>query len=276
MWGDRFKTGDNAEPGDRSAGGPRSSPGGRQKILLHLGKTIGFALIIFILFHEGARETVLQVLFSKENEVIYDRIGLVDMLGRHLLLVIVSSSAATVVGIVIGIVVTRPLGRDFLGVVRDIASLAQTFPPVAVLALAVPALGYGFEPTVAALFLYSLLPVLNNTIDGMESIPKELTEASRGLGMTKMQVLLLSELPLSARVIIAGIRTTIVLNIGTATVGAVVGAGGLGVIIVAGLVRDNTAFVFTGAVTAALLALSADRLLAQLEGLFYAPRKRES
>jgi osmoprotectant transport system permease protein len=93
--------------------------------------------------------------------------------------------------------------------------------------------------------------------------------------MTRLQVLFLSELPLAARLISAGVRTSVVINIGTATVGAVAGAGGLGVIIIAGLVRNNTAFVVTGAAAAALLALVADRLLARVEGLFYAPRSRE-
>jgi osmoprotectant transport system permease protein len=110
----------------------------------------------------------------------------------------------------------------------------------------------------------------------MEAIPADLTEASRGIGMTKLQVLVLSELPLAARVIAAGVRTSVVINIGTATVGAVVGAGGLGVIIIAGLVRDNTAFVFSGAITAALLALLVDWGLSQMESLFYAPRARQT
>jgi osmoprotectant transport system permease protein len=108
----------------------------------------------------------------------------------------------------------------------------------------------------------------------MEGIPAELTEASRGIGMTRMQVLLLSELPLAARVIAAGVRTSVVINIGTATVGAVVGAGGLGVIIIAGLVRDNIAYVFSGAITAALLALLVDWIFSRVETLFYSPRNR--
>ncbi len=237
-------------------------------------KIAGITLLLLFILHAAIREHLLELLFSDEKGVIYERIGLPGMILQHLFLVFVSSTAAAVVGVALGIVVTRPLGREFLAVVRDISSLAQTFPPVAVLALAVPALGYGFEPTVTALFLYSLLPVLNNTIEGMESIPQELTEASRGLGMTKLQILLMSELPLSARLITAGIRTSVIINIGTATVGAVVGAGGLGVIIIAGLVRDNTAYVFTGAVSAALVALAVDRLFARLERLFYAPRAR--
>ena len=222
----------------------------------------------------GLRETLLGAIFPRAESVLYTRVTLIAMVGQHLVLVAISSVLATLCGVTLGIFVTRPAGRDFLNIVRDISSLAQTFPPVAVLALAVPALGYGFEPTIVALFVYSILPVLNNTIAGMEGIPAELTEASRGIGMTRMQVLLLSELPLAARVIAAGVRTSVVINIGTATVGAVVGAGGLGVIIIAGLVRDNIAYVFSGAITAALLALLVDWIFSRVETLFYSPRNR--
>jgi osmoprotectant transport system permease protein len=226
--------------------------------------------------NDATLEAVLRALFPDAQQHLYPRASLGTLLGEHLVLVLVSSVGATVIGVALGVFVTHPIGRDFLSVVQDISSLAQTFPPVAVLALAVPALGFGFQPTVVALFIYSILPVLNNTISGMEAIPADLTEASRGIGMTKLQVLVLSELPLAARVIAAGVRTSVVINIGTATVGAVVGAGGLGVIIIAGLVRDNTAFVFSGAITAALLALLVDWGLSQMESLFYAPRARQT
>ena len=227
-----------------------------------------------VVANDAVLRDFLEMLFPNAQQHLYPRAGLGRLLAEHLVLVAVSSVAATAVGMGLGILVTHPIGRDFLSLVQDISSLAQTFPPVAVLALAVPAMGFGFEPTVVALFIYSILPVLNNTISGMEAIPSKLTEASRGIGMTKVQVLLLSELPLAARVIAAGVRTSVVINIGTATVGAVVGAGGLGVIIIAGLVRDNTAFVFSGAVTAALLALLVDWALSQAESLFYSPRAR--
>jgi osmoprotectant transport system permease protein len=250
---------------------------GEKPAAVELRRMLRFTLLALCLplLWAGPRRWVFGLFLPGQEEVIYSRISLFEMIGSHLLLVSVSSVSAAVFGMLLGIFVTRPIGRDFLGIVRDMASLAQTFPPVAVLALAVPSMGYGFQPTVVALFLYSVLPVLNNTIEGMESIPRELTEASRGLGMTRLQVLFLSELPLAARLISAGVRTSVVINIGTATVGAVAGAGGLGVIIIAGLVRNNTAFVVTGAAAAALLALVADRLLARVEGLFYAPRSRE-
>jgi osmoprotectant transport system permease protein len=150
-------------------------------------------------------------------------------------------------------------------VAGDIGSLAQTVPPVAVLALAVPFIGFGVKPALVALCLYSVLPVLRNTIAGLESVPAPVLEAAAGTGMTGPQVLLRVELPLAFRVIMAGIRTSVVVNVGTATVGAIVGAGGLGTPIVAGLVRENPAFVLQGAVSAALLAIFLDQLLARAE-----------
>jgi osmoprotectant transport system permease protein len=233
------------------------------------------ALFGVFVFSEDVQLATLTALFPDEPQHIYSRAGLPQLLVEHIVLVAVSSVAAALVGISLGVLVTRPPGRDFLSVVQDLSSLAQTFPPVAVLALAVPAVGFGFKPTVVALFIYSILPVLNNTISGMEGIPRELTDASRGIGMTRLQILFLSELPLAARVIAAGVRTSVIINIGTATVGAVVGAGGLGVIIIGGLVRDNVAFVFGGAMTAALFALIVDWLFSRAETLFFSPRARE-
>ncbi len=252
----------------------RKSPGRHLLSLVPLLVIIG--LFAAIVANDELLEGLLKTVFPDAQQHLYPRASLGTLLREHLILVLVSSAAASFIGVALGVFVTHPIGRDFLSVVQDISSLAQTFPPVAVLALAVPALGFGFQPTVVALFIYSILPVLNNTISGMEAIPSDLTEASRGIGMTKMQVLFLSELPLAARVIAAGVRTSVVINIGTATVGAVVGAGGLGVIIIAGLVRDNTAFVFSGAITAALLALVVDWTLSRIESVFYAPRARET
>ncbi len=148
---------------------------------------------------------------------------------------------------------------------NDISSLAQTIPPIAVLALAVPFIGFGFKPTVLALFLYSILPIIRNSIAGIESVPPTLIEAATGMGMTRAQVLIKIELPISLRVIMAGIRTSVVINVGTATVGAVVGAGGLGTPIISGLVRENPAFVLEGAIAAALLAFIMDQYLAKAE-----------
>lgn len=223
------------------------------------------ALFLVIVLDMDVLRILLSGLFPGEKEVIYPRANLLVLLKEHMFLVLLSSFAATVIGVSVGILVTRPAGRDYLNLVNDISSLAQTIPPVAVLALAVPFIGFGFKPTVLALFLYSILPIIRNSIAGLESVSSELIEAARGMGMTRSQVLFRVELPLALRVIMAGIRTSVVINVGTATVGAVVGAGGLGTPIISGLVRENPAFVLEGAIAAALLAFILDQYLARAE-----------
>ena len=160
---------------------------------------------------------------------------------------------------------TRPSGREFLPLVTDVTSIGQTFPPVAVLALAVPALGFGLVPTVVALFLYGLLPVVRNTIAGLRSVPPDVLDAAYGVGMGRWQALWRVELPLAAPVILAGVRISVIINIGTAMIGAVIGAGGLGTAVVAGLVQNDLAFVVEGAVAGALLAVLVDQLLHNIE-----------
>lgn len=212
------------------------------------------------------------VLFPEAQEVLYARKSMTTLLGEHLLLVVLSSAAATVIGMALGLLVTRNRGKRFMPVVRDLSSLAQTVPPVAVLALSVPLLGYGSTPTVVALFLYSILPVISNTIAGIQGVQASVNEASAGMGMTPRQQLFMTELPLAARVITAGVRTSVIVNIGTATIGATIGAGGLGVVIIAGLVRNNTAFVLAGAAAAAAVALLADWAFDLLDRRFYNAR----
>jgi osmoprotectant transport system permease protein len=139
---------------------------------------------------------------------------------------------------------------------------------VAILAIAVPMLGFGFAPTILALFLYGLLPIVRNTVTGLQSIPETVVDAAQGMGMGPTQTLLNVEMPLAARVILAGIRISVIINIGTAMIGATIGAGGLGSPIVAGLVENNIAYVIEGALPAAMLAILVDRLLANVESGF--------
>jgi len=228
---------------------------------------LGLFLLAFVLLISNMAwwESFLRWFFPGEKQVLHPRGTLLELVAEHLWMVIVSSGLATIIGISIGVLVTRPMGRQYLPLVSNLSSLGQTFPPVAVLALAVPLLGFGFKPTVAALLLYGLLPILRNTIVGIENIPADVREAAYGMGMSSWQVLFRIELPLALKVIMSGIRISVVINIGTATVGATIGAGGLGSPIIAGLVAENPAFVLEGAIPAALLAFSADALLGNIE-----------
>lgn len=238
----------------------------RRKLLIAWLATIAAVGVFVVLAADMAVwKTVLSFLFPDEEQVIYPRANLATLLGEHLGLVLASSAASIAIGVPLGTVVTRRWGRSFLDLVEDLTSLGQTIPPVAVLALAVPLMGFGFEPTVVALFLYSILPIVRNTIAGLDGVPRDLIEAARGMGMTAWQCLVKIEFPLAVRVIMAGIRISVVINVGTATVGAVIGAGGLGSPIVAGLVQQNPAFVLEGAIAGGMLAILADQLLARTE-----------
>lgn len=213
-------------------------------------------------------EVTLTFLFPQESQVLHPRASLLILVWEHIKLVAISSSLTVLIGIPLGIWVTRPGGRDFLPIVTDLTSFGQTFPPVAVLALAVPMLGFGLLPTVVALFFYGLLPVVRNTIAGLKAVPGQLLDAAYGMGMGRLQALFRIEIPLATRVILAGVRISVIINIGTAMIGAIIGAGGLGSPIIAGLVQDNIAYIIEGAVPAALLAILTDQLLSNIEGSF--------
>ena len=229
-----------------------------------IGPVLGFTCMA-VLFIPGILDPVLRFLFPEAGEWVFPRSSLISLAGMHLLISLTAAAAAALIGISLGIAATRPAGRAFLPLIRDASSLAQTIPPAAVLALAIPFLGFGFEPVLLALVLYSVLPVLNNTLTGLETLPEPVLEAARGMGMSRLQVLMRVELPLALPVIGAGIRTSVVINVGTATIGALAGAGGLGSPIVAGLIRDNPAWVFQGAMASALLALMLNALLKAAE-----------
>jgi osmoprotectant transport system permease protein len=216
----------------------------------------------------------LSALFPKESSVLYPRATLLDFTSRHLLLVGVSSAFTVGIGFPLGIWATRRSGVAFRTLIETGVDMGQTFPPVAVLALAMPLLGFGFWPTIVALILYGLFPVVSNTIAGIEAVSADVLESARGMGMSPVQVLARVELPLAARVILAGVRTSVVINIGTATIGAAIGAGGLGDPIIVGLVTQNMSYVLEGAIPAALLAIVVDAALASIEKSVSSPHLR--
>ncbi|MFD2189850.1 ABC transporter permease [Pistricoccus aurantiacus] len=213
-------------------------------------------------------ETLLRAIEPSSREVLYSRDSLLTLLISHILVVGVASLLAIIIGVGASILVTRPWGRDFLPLVSQLASIGQTFPPVAVLALAVPWLGFGTVPTIMALLLYGLLPIVRNTLVGIQGIEPAVLEAARGMGMSPRQRLWRVELPLAAPVIVAGIRTSITINIATAAIGSTIGAKTLGDPIIAGIVNGNTAYILQGAVLIALLALVVDSSLERLGHLF--------
>jgi len=186
---------------------------------------------------------------------IYDQGNLLTLTLGHLGTVIAAAVASALVAVALGIGVTRASGAEFLPLSRTLVNVGQTFPPVAVLAVAVPLVGFGEKPTLIALFAYGLLPIFENTVVGLKSCPASLLEAASGMGMSSWQRLRAVELPLAMPMILEGIRLSLVINVGTATIGSTVAAKGLGEVIIAGLLSNNTAFILQGGLVTGLMAV---------------------
>lgn len=195
-----------------------------------------------------------------QRQVIYQRDDFLSLMLNHASLVGLASIVAITIGVGTGILVTRAWGRDFLPTVSLIASVGQTFPPVAVLALCVPLLGFGAGPVILSLILYGLLPIVRNTLAGIGDVEPAVIESARGMGMSGTQILWQVEIPLAFNVILAGIRTSVTINIATAAIGSTIGARTLGDPVIAGLINNNIAYTLQGAILIGLLAVAVDRL----------------
>jgi osmoprotectant transport system permease protein len=173
---------------------------------------------------------------------------------EHLVLVGISLLAAVIAAVPLGVLAARKprVGQGILG----FAGILQTIPALALLVFMIPLLGIGGPPAVVALFVYSLLPILRNTHAGLTDIAPEIRESAAALGLPAAAVLWRIELPLASRAILAGIKTSAVINVGTATLGALIGAGGYGQPILTGIRLDDVGLILQGAVPAALLALA--------------------
>ncbi|MGB3026610.1 ABC transporter permease [Paradevosia shaoguanensis] len=218
-------------------------------------RLVVLALLIAFLVTPESFAFLLEPLTKNGQPAIYDRGSLWSLTLSHLAITFAATVAATIVAVGLAILVTRPFGAEFLPLSRSLANIGQTFPPVAVLALAVPILGFGTAPTLVALFLYGLLPIFENSLTGLTTLPPAVTEAARGMGMTGTQRLTRVELPLALPVILGGVRLSTVISLATATIGSTVAARTLGEVIIAGLTASNTAFVLQGGLIVAVLAV---------------------
>jgi len=216
------------------------------------------ALLAFFVFGMQALRPIFAAAFPQLDRPIFTQDSFVALTLAHLELVALSSAASIVIGVGIGMFVTRPAGREFRPLLERTVAIGQTFPPVAVLAVAAPLLGFGETPALIALALYGLLPIVQNTIAGIESVPDSAREAAKGSGMGAMRILRRIELPLAMPVILAGIRTSTIINIGTAALASTVGAKSLGTPIIVGLTGFNTAYIIQGAIVVGLLAVVVD------------------
>lgn len=240
-----------------------------------LVRLAALTLLVAFLVEPAAFAFAFEPLTTRGAPAIYVRTALMTLAFNHLVLVAAATAVATVVAVGLAILVTRPFGAEFLPLSRSLANIGQTFPPIAVLALAVPALGFGAAPTFVALFLYGLLPIFENALAGLTNCQPAVLDAARGMGMTQPQRLVQVELPLALPVILAGIRLSVVISLATATIGSTVAASTLGEVIIAGLLSNNVAFILQGGLVVGALAvliydglLAVEQLIARRTGTF--------
>lgn len=219
------------------------------------------ALLGWLVFDTAGLEALLRLLVPDQEQVIYPGETLPTLMAQQLYLVAVASGIALLIGVALGLFALSRVGEAFRDVIVNLGNLAQTVPTAAVMALAIPLTGYGAEPVIIALVLYSILPIVLNVIAGIESVQPAAVDAATGIGMSAVQRLWQIEFPLAMPVILGGVKNMLVINTSAATIGAVAAAGGLGQPILSGFARYNPAFILQGALPAALLALLIDRLL---------------
>jgi len=188
---------------------------------------------------------------------------LLTQITQHLGLTFLSLLLAIVVGVPLGILIARK--RKLSSSVLGVAGILQTIPSIALLGFMIPAFGIGATPAIAALLIYALLPIIRNTYTGITEVNPTVIEAAKAMGMNKTQLLFKVEIPLAMPVIIAGIRTAAVINVGVATLASFVAAGGLGEFIFGGISLNNTNMILAGAIPAALLAVLLDQAIAVLQ-----------
>ena len=208
---------------------------------------------------------IFRLVFPRVEPPVFTRDSFLALFLSHAGLVALASLAATLLGLAVAIFVTRPPGQDFRPFAGALATIGQTFPPAAVLALTVPALGFGPRPTIIALFLYGLLPIIENAIAGIEGVPPAVRDAALGMGLSAWQLVRDVELPLAAPAILSGIRVSVTIAIGTATIGSTVGALTLGTPIFDGLAANKLPFVIQGGVLVALFAIVTDMVFGRIE-----------
>lgn len=201
-------------------------------------------------------------------QTLSDRRGqLLTTIFEHIQIAFIALLIAALIGVPLGILLTKT--KKLSEIVMNIAAILQTIPSLALLGLMIPLFGIGKVPAVIALVVYALLPILRNTYTGIAEVDSSLVEAAKGIGMKPGRRLTKVELPIAMPVIMAGIRTAMVLIIGTATLAALIGAGGLGDLILLGIDRNDSSLILIGAIPAALLAILFDLALRYMQGLSY-------
>lgn len=210
--------------------------------------------IIFWAFNEGSFEFIMN-----------NPDDLMQLGSQHLRLVSISVFFAILVSMTLGVFITRSKFRKYQFAVINFANVGQTVPTLAVLALIMSFFGLGWQTAVIALWFNSLLPILRNTVAGIENVNHATIDAGKGMGMTPRQILLKVELPIALPIIIGGIRTATVINVGSAALAFLIGGGGLGDLIFTGIAMADTGLMLSGAIPVIMLAITLDYLLGRVE-----------
>lgn len=206
---------------------------------------------------------ILEDLLAAKTYLLENFGRFIELLGQHIALVGISVVLAILIAVPLGVLATR--NERAKGYILSFGNVAQTIPTLAIIALVFPLLGIGFLPSLVGLFAYAILPILTNTITGLEDVEEGAIEAARGMGMTENEILRRIKLPLAVPVIFAGIRTSAVLSVGTAYLAFFIGGGGLGVWVISGINLFNMPQVLAGAIPGALLAITMDTVFALIE-----------
>lgn len=214
---------------------------------------------------EGWWRSLLAPLAEAGQPVLFERISLLEAAYSHLAIVAVAISGVIVLGLPLAVLATRGVGQAFLPLIANTATIGQTFPPVAVLFLATPIVGFGSHAIVFALFTYGLMPVVQGTLSGLHAVDADVRGAAQGIGMGPLRLLYSVELPLALPAMLAGIRTSLMLLVATASLAPMVGGVSLGTPIISGLAVNNAAQVMEGAIAVAMLAIACDYTMRLLE-----------
>lgn len=237
------------------AGSTDAFRGRRATILSYIGLPIVLAAVSL-----GTYLWVTSRPLRASERVFLDQELIVNAFVRHLQLSFVSTALVILIAVPLGVLLTRPSARPLVPPIIGLANIGQAVPSIGVLALLALVWAIGFWPAIVALVAYSALPILRNTMTGLQGVDTSVIEAARGMGMTKGSVLRKIEVPLAVPVILAGIRTALVINVGTATLATFVNGGGLGDVINGGLTSSRPLVTLVGSVMAASLALFIDHL----------------
>ena len=223
--------------------------------------------LIFLVFLAGAwawASGLMPTIVGYRDDIVF--------LGRqHLALVAISGGLAIAIGVPLGVLLTRAALRRYSASALQALNIGATVPTLAVLALSMSVLGIGDRPAIFALTIATLLPIVGNTIAGLNAVPQSLIEAARGMGMTPGQILRQVELPNALFVIYAGVRTALAINVGTVPLAFLIGGGGLGELIFSGIALNRFGMMLAGAIPTALLAIAVDFAVGQLQ-LWTIPR----